>query len=722
MKQLLQNIKEGKAEIVDVPIPMIREGFLLVKNSASIVSAGTERMVVEFAEKNLIAKARSRPDLLKQVIDKSLRDGVIPTLKTALNRLDKPMALGYSSAGVVIQVGAGITDFSVGDRVACAGSGYASHAEYVLVPVNLAAKIPDDVPYEEAAFATLASIALHGFRLANPQIGDRVAIIGLGLLGLMMVDICLAAGVQAFGTDLDPSRVELANKKGIVAVSRETALEKGKQVSQNIGFDTVFICADTPSEDPITLAGNLSRDRGTVVVVGNVNLNVPRKSYYEKEINILISRSYGPGRYDSEYEEKGADYPIGYVRWTEGRNLSAVLELMAAKKIDVKSLISHRFHIDDGTKAYDLISGKLNEQFLGIVLEYSSAESQTEESKSIHIRTPVNDGGVNRDIRLGVLGTGLYASSIFLPILSRDSRIRKVGICSAKGLNATHAAKKYGFEFVTSDENEILNHEDINTVVILTRHGDHARQIIQAIKNRKHIYCEKPLVIQHNELKSVLSSYSDGVSHLMVGFNRRFSPFVQKIRSFLGEKPGPMSIHYRINAGYLPKDHWLHDPIQGGGRLIGEGCHFLDLCLYLAASPAISVRTVVLPNLNKYMNDNFSVTVVFENGSIATIDYLSNGDKNIEKERLEIFCDGKVVQLNDFRRMALTFAGKTERVKSLLDQDKGQLNTWNLFVEAVRNGKNTPIDIMEIVNSTILTLAADRSMQEQKEIFIRDIC
>ncbi len=720
MKQLLQNIKEGNAEIVEVPIPTIKPGYILVRNHASVVSSGTERMVVEFAEKNLLMKAKSRPDLVKQVLGKAQREGIIPTIQAAMNRLDTPMALGYSSAGEVILVGEGLDDIKPGDRVACAGGGFACHAEYVLIPKNLFAKIPETVSYEEAAFSTLGAISLHGYRIAAPQIGERVAIIGLGLLGLIMIDICKAASLQVFGIDLDPARVELAKSKGIVAVQRNIALDQGLYYSENRGFDVVFICADTHSNDPIELAGQIARDKGTVVAVGAVGLEIPRKIYYEKEINVLISRSYGPGRYDDDYEEQGHDYPYGYVRWTEGRNLSAIVDLLDDNKIDVTSLITHRFSIEDGAQAYETITGKKNEKFLGVLIQYPETQSSGLVERRIFLQQNPDKSNQNRTVRIGVLGAGLYASAVFLPIIQKTLSVQKFGICSAKGLNARQLAKKYQFQFACSDENDIFNNDEINAVVLLTRHNEHARQILKGLQTNKHIYCEKPLALTSTELLAIKKVWGNSKTNLMVGFNRRFSPYIQKAKEFLKESAEPKVIHYRVNAGFIPSNHWVHDPKQGGGRIIGEGCHFIDLCIFLAGSKPVSIQTIGLPNNGKYNDDNVVINLIFEDGSISSIEYLANGDKSVEKETLEVFCGGKIVQMFDYRKLILTSEGKKTRIQSRFSQDKGHRLAWQSFANSIEFDNEAPIPFGELFDSSLATLAAAESIRRKEIIFISE--
>jgi len=714
MKQVLKNINDGQTLIADVPVPSVRPGMALIKTGASLVSVGTERMVVEFAEKGLLGKAQSRPDLVRQVVDKARREGVLSTIEATFNRLDQPMALGYSSAGTVIAVGEGLDGFKPGDRVACAGGGYAVHAEYELVPQNLMAKIPDNVDFESAAFATLGAIALHGFRLAQPQVGERVAIIGLGLLGLLSVGIARAAGCSVFGIDLDPVRVKLAQQMGVQAVSRDGAEEAGRGFSQGRGFDTVLICADTASNDPIELAGQLARDRGTVVAVGAVGLEIPRKIYYEKEIPLLISRSYGPGRYDPVYEENGQDYPFGYIRWTEGRNLEAVVELIGSGKLDVQSLITHRFPIESAAKAYEMISGKATEHFLGVVITYAENEPASLVSR-VEIQPEVTKAPVQVGLTLGVLGAGNYASATFLPAVKKAGGVSLAGIASAAGLSARNAAQRYGFSYATSDEQEILTDEKINLIAVLTRHNQHARQIVLGLQHGKAIFCEKPLALTRNELEEVQRAATvEKAPLLMVGYNRRFAPFSQKIAAFFANRSEPMVLHYRVNAGFLPDTHWLHNPTVGGGRILGEGCHFIDYLISLVGSVPQSVYTAALPNAGRYHGDNVVMNFTFIDGSIGTVTYLANGDKSVPKEYLEVFCQGRVAILDDYRSLELVQDGRRQSFKSQLRQDKGHLAGWQAFLSAIRTGSTPPVPYDQLFGGARAVFAAGESLLSGK--------
>ena len=711
MKQLLKNMRDGQTLVADVPVPAVRPGMALVRTAASLVSVGTERMVVEFAEKSLVGKAASRPDLVRQVVDKARREGIVSTIEAAFNRLDQPMALGYSSAGTIVAVGEGMEGYHIGDRVACAGGGFAVHAEYALVPKNLLALLPAEVDFESAAFATLGAIALQGFRLAQPQVGERVAIIGLGLLGLLTVGIAQAAGCSVFGIDLDPARVALAEKLGAVAVSRSGAEETGRSFSQGRGFDSVLICADTSSTDPVTLAGELARDRGTIVAVGAVGLEIPRKVYYEKELQVFISRSYGPGRYDPAYEEKGQDYPFGYVRWTEGRNLEAIVDLIASGRMDVNPLITHRFPIEQADQAYELISGKRDELFLGVLITYPQAEAAVPVSR-VNMPAAVLSAPKTGELALGVLGAGNYASATFLPAVQSAGGAVRVGIASATGLSARHAAQRFGFAYASSSEQEVLQDEHINLIAILTRHDQHARQVATALEHGKAVFCEKPLAINADDLAAVESALADQNAPLLtVGFNRRFAPFSQRLAAFLANRAEPLAAHYRVNAGFLPSTHWLHDPLVGGGRIIGEGCHFIDYLIFLTGSVPVKVHAAALPDNGRYHQDNVIMTFTFADGSVGTVTYLANGDKSFPKERVEVFCGGKVAVLDDFRTLELTANGRRERMQSTLRQDKGHRAGWETFMKSVRSGGQPPIPYNQLLGGTRAAFAAVRSVK-----------
>lgn len=723
MKQLLQHIKNGQTVVEEIPVPTPREGQALVKVSASLVSAGTERMVVEFAEKSLVGKARSRPDLVKQTLDKAKREGVMPTVQAVFNRLDQPMALGYSSAGTIVALGKNMQGFKVGQRVACAGGGYAVHAEYNVVPRNLLTPLPKNVDFESAAFTALGAIALHGFRLAEPQLGENVAVIGLGLLGLMTIQFAAAAGCNVLGIDLDPKRIKLAEGLGLKAVTRPQAesaaqaftLRHAQGGAVNHGFDSVIICADTSSNDPVELAGVIARDRAKVVATGAVGLNFPRKIYYEKEISFINSRSYGPGRYDATYEEGGNDYPIGYVRWTEGRNFQAVVEMMASRKLKVESLISHRFPIEEGVKAYEIITGKRKEPFLGVLLTYSQEQVSSDTVSRVTFK-PL-DTGKRDTVKLGVLGAGLYANATLLPVLKNNKDFELVGIASSGGLHAQHSGKKFGFQYATSSDDEIINDPKINTVAILTRHDSHAELVVKALKAGKHVFVEKPLAINSGQL-SVVSKQLAKTGHclLLTGFNRRFSPLAQSLHSQLVTRNSQLHAHYRVNAGYIPLNHWTQDPTLGGGRIIGEACHFIDMLTFLAGAAPVSVTAHALPNGGKYRDDNVSMTFTFPDGSIGVVDYLANGDKSMPKERLEVFCEGTIAVLDDY--VSLTTIRDGKKTVQSGAQDKGWRAEMAAFAESIRSGGEAPIPYDQIIGVTKSTFAAVESIQSGNKVGI----
>ena len=715
MKQLLQNLSDGKTTVEDIPIPKPGTGMALVKTAASLVSAGTERMVVEFAEKSLLGKARSRPDLVKQVIEKARREGLINTVQSAFNRLDQPMALGYSSSGTIAGLGTKMQGFKIGQRVACAGGGYAVHAEYAVVPRNLLTPLPKNVDFESASFATLGAIAMHGFRLSEPQVGDRVAIIGLGLLGIMAAQIASAAGCNILGIDIDQKRISLASSLGLQAVSRSNAVSSSAAFTLNRGFDVILVCADTSSNDPVELAALIARDRGRIVATGAVGLNLPRKIYYEKELSFINSRSYGPGRYDTSYEVEGRDYPIGYIRWTEGRNLESVIELIATGKLKVKPLITHRFPIEQAAHAYEVITGKKKQPFLGVLLTYPEFPGEVKEAKGINFDIqPIKPSS---HVTLGVLGAGLYANATILPVIKKINDVELIGIASSGGLHAHNTGKKFGFKYATSSDEEIINDPNINTIAILTRHDNHADLIVKGLKARKNVFVEKPLAININQLSLVIKQLLKTKNNLLtVGFNRRFSHFAQQLSSFYFGRTETMHVHYRVNAGYLPTNHWTQDPKIGGGRIIGEACHFVDFITFLVGTSPVSVSAHALPDNGKYHEDNVNMTFIFPDGSIGVVDYLANGDKSFAKERVEVYCGGKIAVLDDFRSLELVKDGIRKTYKG--SQDKGWKNEWTAFEESISKGGQPPIPYDQLIGVTNATFAVNESLRNACEVRI----
>ncbi len=735
MKQVIQNIRNGLTEVIDVPIPQLGEGQILVRTGASLVSAGTERMLVDFAEKNLLEKARSRPDLVGQMMDKARREGILSTVEMAFNRLDQPMKLGYSSAGVIEKISKGVLGLEVGQRVACAGGNYAVHAEYAAIPHNLVTLLPDNVELESAAFTTLGAIALHAFRLTKAQVGEKIVVIGLGLVGFLAASIARAAGCEVVGIEINPQRLELAEKMGFVVCQPQRASELKLAYTAGNGFDAVLIAADTPSNDPVELAGEVARDRAMVVAAGAVGQTIPRKIYYEKELQFINSRSYGPGRYDSTYEEKGIDYPIGYVRWTEGRNLAAFVQLLATHKIDVRPLITHRYNLEEADQAYQLISGKIDQPFLGVLFVYPNQGQQLSREEITIDKIMVNNlTKTESQVTVGVLGAGNFAQSVMLPIIKQTGLVHLSGIATASGVSAQHAAKKFHFNYATSRPEAIYEDETINSLVILTRHQFHAQQVIAAIKTGKHIFCEKPLVINQDELFRVIetlrehdyfptdfSSADKIIEHqlskpvLMVGYNRRFAPLMQELKQFFSPLYQPAAIHYRINAGSIPPQHWLNDPLQGGGRLIGEVCHFVDTLTYLIGELPEKVAAFQLKGLEPTLEDNLHLIFYYPNGSIGSIAYLANGDKSFPKERLEIFSGGKIGVLDDFRHLELVGNNQHVVKRSPLRQDKGHRNEWVAFVQAILHARPTPISLSDILGVSQATLSAQHALRSGVE-------
>jgi len=706
MKQLLQDMRAAQPKLVDVPVPTPGPGQVLIRTQASLLSAGTERTLVEFAGKSLLGKARSRPDLLQQAITKARREGWRNTLDASLNRLSEPMPLGYSSAGEIIELGQGVSEFKVGQRVACAGGGYAVHAEYALVPTNLIAVLPANLDFEAAAFSTLGAIALHGFRLADVQLGSRVAVIGLGTLGQLTASIAAAAGCQVFAIDLDESRVKLARKRGHTAALRAGVANKAARFTHQEGFDAVLICADTESSDPVQLAGEIARDRANIVAVGATGLEVDRRLYYAKELNLTVSRSYGPGRYDPAYEEAGFDYPIAYVRWTEGRNLQAFVDLLANGQLNVGSLISHRFPIDESPQAYQLISSK--QPFLGVLITYPDAKGKPR--PRVDFKAPSKK--VKGRVRLGLIGAGVFTRNTLLPAIKNLPGLELAAIVSTSGRSAADLARKFGFNYAASDPAELIADKKLDALAILTRHHLHAEQSLAALKADKAVFCEKPPALNEKELSSIEKQLARKGSPLYtVGYNRRFAPLAIQMREFLAQSDSPLTAHYRINAGQLPADHWLRDPAQGGGRILGELCHFVDFLTWITDSVPTQVFAQTLPHQRGSHNtdeDSLLVQLTFADGSLASISYLANGDRALPKESLEVYRDGLVAQLDDFAALSLTHNGRTQRSKSA--QDKGHRALWQAFIASLNEAGAPPIPYGHIFAVSRATFAVQQSL------------
>jgi polar amino acid transport system substrate-binding protein len=711
MKQVIQDLSSHELKVADVPPPIAQRGRVLVRTAASLISAGTERMTVEMGKRSLLGKARERPDLVRQVIQKAQTEGLRNTVTAVRAKLDSVVALGYSAAGTVVAVGEDVTEFRAGDRVACAGAGYASHAEVLSVPVNLCVRLPGEVDFESGAFGTLGAIALQGLRLANPTLGESCVVIGLGLLGQLTVQLLKANGCRVFGIDPDEQRVTLARRMGADegCAPDDNVAGKVLEWSRGRGADAVLITAATSSNQPIEMAGEISRLKGRVVAVGLVGLDVPRELYYHKELTLQVSMSYGPGRYDPEYEERGHDYPFAYVRWTEGRNVEAFLDLLAEKRVNVGPLITHRFSIENAERAYDLITGKDKGPYLGIVLRYDDAR---ELETRIKLSKEATRGiAPEKTVRVGLIGAGSYAKRYLLPNLTAAGAHFE-SVATASGLSAREVGEKYGFRQCVAGADEVINDDHVNLIVIATRHDTHAELAKRALERGHHVFVEKPLALNDEELEVVLEAATKSGRGLAVGFNRRFSPSAIAAKEFFNDAPAPLSINYRVNAGRIPADHWIQDPREGGGRIIGEVCHFIDLMQFLTGSVTTRVYAEPLASRNAEVvsEDSVFITLRFADGSNGSIAYLAEGDKALSKERVEIFGAGKTFVLDDFRSATLLSGGKEKRLR-LRGQDKGQANEVREVCRMVSEGGPAPIALEDLAATTRATFRVRQSLQ-----------
>lgn len=704
MKTVLQDFKHGRTGLVEVPAPGVRRGHLLIRTARSLLSAGTERMLVEFGKANLIDKARRQPDKVKQVVEKVKTDGLLPTIDAVLNKLERPIAMGYCNAGVVEAVGAGVEGFSVGDRVASNGN----HAELVCVPANLCAKIPDGVDDDAAAFTVVGAIALEAIRLVGPTLGEACVVSGLGLVGLLAAQLLRASGARVLGVDVSPGRLALARRFGIATVDlrHEDPVAAGLAFSRGRGVDAVVLAASTPSSEPVHQAAEMSRKRGRIVLVGVTGLELRRSDFYEKELTFQVSCSYGPGRYDSSYEEGGRDYPFGFVRWTEQRNFEAVLDTLASGALDVAPLISHRFTFDAADEAYALLTSDTPQ--LGILLEYPQQEAEA----PAWSRTIALDGAAGgaaaraerepkKHPRLGVIGSGNYASQILIPAF-KATPARLKSVCSGAGISGAHNGRKFGFGEATTDASRVFADPAIDAVVIATRHDTHAAFVCDALASGKDVFCEKPLAIDREQLARVEAAYAAARDRIvMVGFNRRFAPHVQKVAELLRSAREPKSFVMTVNAGAIPPDHWTQDREVGGGRIVGEACHFIDLLRFLAGAPIVGVQTAVIgasPGL-VIRDDKASFQLTFADGSIGAVHYLANGSRAFPKERLEVFCAGGVLQLDNFRALH-GYGWPGFKKLAGWRQDKGQRACAEAFVAAVARRGPSPIPFEELVEVT----------------------
>src|SRR5690625_1158893 len=706
MKQVLQHVRSRTLEVADVPEPYGKSGGVVVRNAVSLISAGTERMMIDFAMQSMLGKARKRPDLVRQVLNKVRNDGLKPTVDAVLSRLDQPLPLGYSCAGVVEHVGRGAGEFAEGDRVACAGAGYASHAHKVFVPKNLTVAIPDSVSFEDASYVTLGAIAMHGVRTAGVRLGAAVAVIGRGLLGQITVQILKASGCRVIGIDLAPTKVDLARTMGADAavVRSDGVIDAVEGFTGGVGVDAVVVTAAADTNDPTELAGEICRDRGIVSMVGAVRMDVPRRIYYEKELQLRLSRSYGPGRYDPEYEEKGHDYPVGYVRWTERRNMEEFLRLVSTGQVTPSRLTTHRFEIEEAERAYEIVTGVDQEPFLGILLMYGDP-AELEPVRRIELRPRSAAAG---KVRLGFIGAGNFARTVLLPRFKASADAELVGVSTATGMNAKATGEKYDFSYCTTDTEQLLDDESIDAVVIATRHGSHAKFTADALRAGKAVFVEKPLAIDEDGLRQVTDAQEASGGLLTVGFNRRFSPLTESMKAFFPVDQ-PLAIQYRINAGPIPSDVWVHDPKDGGGRIIGEVCHFIDFITYLTDDELEEVFARGLGGPTAGLRDTVTITLRYRNGSIAIINYFSTGDPSIPKEAVEVYGGNGIAILDDFRRLTLTRGGKRRRRRHFSVQ-KGFDQEIAAFLKAVRTGGKPPIPFISILSTTRATFAIEESL------------
>lgn len=704
MYQVVQYQKSGEMKVENLPAPKCIKGGVLIRNHFSLISAGTEKTSVTNAQSSLLARAKKQPDQVKLVMDFVKKEGLFAAINKVRTKLDSYKSLGYSTSGVVIE--SDCPEFSPGDRVAAAGAGYAVHSEIISVPKNLVAHIPDNVNFEDASYTTLGSIALQGVRQAEPMLGENVAVIGLGLLGQITVQLLKANGCRVMGMDVNPGAFETAKKFGAdeCYVNSSENIKSMLAFTSGIGFDSVIITASTSSNQPVELAMKIARKRGKVIVVGAIGMNIPRSPFYEKEIDFKISCSYGPGRYDANYELLGNDYPAGFVRWTENRNMQAILSLISQNKLDVKSLTTHTFDIQAAPEAYNIITGKTNEKFMGILLQYP--ERAGAENPTIILKSEFNK---QAKIKIGFLGAGIFGQNYLLPALKKTSA-ELVGVTTASPVNAISVAKKFDFPISSTDSDALIKDAGINTIFCASRHDSHAKYVIEAVKANKPIFVEKPLAISFAQLKEIDEAVAKHKGRVMVGFNRRFSQSFRKIDEFFAGKTDPMAISYRVNAGTLPKTYWLYEPGQGNGRIIGEACHFIDCMVFLTKALPVSVSAYCMSmnNNDMYNYDNSVIIIKFSDGSVGSLQYFANGDTSCPKEYCEVFCENSVAIMNNFEEVRLTRAGKTKIHK--FDGKKGHNEEVAETIKAIESGKEMPISYKELRAITMTTFAAMESI------------
>jgi len=707
LKQILQHLKTGQMELAEVPCPQAGRGQVLIQTRTSLISAGTEKMLVEFSKANLVQKARQQPDKVKQVLDKIKTDGLMPTLEAVFRKLDEPLPLGYCNAGVVLEVGPGVADLQPGDKVISNGN----HAEVVCVPRNLVAKVPENVSDEHAAFTVLAAIALQGVRLVQPTLGEKICVFGVGLIGLLTVQLLRSSGCEVLAVDLNPQRLELAQRFGAKTVDLSKGadpISAAKGFTGEQGVDAAIITASAKTDEIVHQAAESCRKRGRIVLVGVVGLNLRRSDFYQKELTFQVSCSYGPGRYDEAYEQGGHDYPPGYIRWTEGRNFEAVLGAMSNGSLDMAPLVTHRFKLDDALKAYETIEN--DRAALGVILQYGDHVNRSGVVTVSQRPTEATGKAI-----VGVIGAGNFSKAILLPALAK-TKVRLAYIADLNGAAAKHAAVKFGAEKAVTDYRQILDDKQVDALFVVTSHNTHARFICEALEAGKHVFVEKPLCLHEAELEGIESAVRNHQSAvLMVGFNRRFSPHTVKIRELVAGRGGPLCVTMTVNAGEIPADHWTQDPQRGGGRIIGEGCHFIDLLSFIAASPVRSVSATMVGEGPAVREDKMSIVLGFADGSVGTVNYFANGSKSYPKEVLEIFSDDRVLRLENFR-VIHGFGFKGFKKFKTARQDKGHAAELAEFVRRIEHGGDQLIPFDQLKNVTEASFAAVRSAKERTTI------
>ncbi|MEE1961619.1 bi-domain-containing oxidoreductase [Allomuricauda taeanensis] len=704
MKQIIQDLKNGDTILEEVPVPRVKSGSVLIKTTRSLVSLGTERMLVEFGKANFLQKAKQQPDKVKMVLDKVKTDGLKPTMNAVLNKLNQPLPLGYCNVGEVVAVGKGVSEFAIGDRVASNGN----HAEYVCVPKNLVAKIPDNVSDDDATFTVIGSIGLQGVRLLNPTFGETIIVVGLGLIGLVTAELLLANGCNVIGFDFDPEKVRIAKDKGVVAINPAEGTDQVKFVesyTQGVGADGVIITASNKSNEIISQSAQMCRKRGRIVLVGVIGLDISRADFYEKEITFQVSCSYGPGRYDDFYEQKGNDYPIGYVRWTEKRNFEAILNAISKGTLNVGSLITEKIPLKEFGKIYGDMG---NSRSIASIIEYDDTKEPIS-TVQVSEKSFEKKKGV-----IGIIGAGNFTSSTILPNLSKLKADIKY-IASSGGLSGTIQAKKHGIARSTSDYNEILKDVDVDLIFITTQHHMHAPMVLESLRANKSVFVEKPLALTAEELSKIEEAYGEGNSNISVGFNRRFAPLAKKMKNLLGNTDRPINIIATMNAGFIPAEVWVHDMEVGGGRIIGEACHFIDLCSYLADSEVMAVCMNAMGKNPEENTDNASILLKYRNGTNAVINYFSNGSKTYSKERVEVYSQERTLVLDNWRKLK-TYGFKGGNASS--GQDKGHFNQFKALLDQQRNGGKPIIPFESLMNTTKASFAAVESLKQGKWISI----